>query len=138
MFPGSSKCCTVSKSFDNGVIDISNYNLLPYQVVSLGYFLSKSDHKPEIELPKLIKIGDHDMSILHQHLRKDKANKQEIVKSILVRTTLLDRSIIISHCWYHQSPSGIYSTSSTLKVLNFNANKLRDLGTELLSKRITI
>ena len=92
------------------------------------------------------------MSILHQYLRRDKANKQEIVKVSLIENNLTGVSSsliagIISHLQVHtllihkNRPRIIdmkdISTSPTLKVLNLNDNKLRDLGTELLSKRIT-
>ena len=135
-------CSVLSKSLDNGVIDISNYSLLPYQVVSLGYFLSKSDHKKlkYLNLPNC-HIGDHGMNILHQYLCRDKANKQEIVKVNLSENNLTGASSsliadIISHLQVHtlllhknriidmKDISTAVITSSTLKVLNLDDNGL--------------
>ena len=86
-------CEVLSKSFDSGVIDISEHRLLPYQVVSLGYFLSKSDHKKlkELNLSKCY-IGDHSMSILHKYLCSDKANTQEIIEVNLSENDLTGAS----------------------------------------------
>ena len=61
-------------------IDISYHSLLPHQVVSLGLFLSRSHRKWEELNLGSCHIGDHGMSILHQYLCGDKANKQEITK----------------------------------------------------------
>ena len=38
-------CEVLSKSFDSGEININNNRLLPHQVVSLGFFLSRSNRK---------------------------------------------------------------------------------------------
>lgn len=38
-------CEILSRSFDSGVISISKHSLLPHQVVSLGFFLSRSHRK---------------------------------------------------------------------------------------------
>ena len=71
-------CEVLSKSFSNDMIDIHNHQLLPHQVVSLGFFLSRSHRKwKELNLPKCY-IRDPGMSILHQYLCGDKARKQEI------------------------------------------------------------
>ena len=73
-------CETLSRSFDSDVIDISDHRLLPHQVVSLGFFLSRSHRKwNELNLSKC-HIGDHGMNIIHRYLCGDKAKKQEITK----------------------------------------------------------
>ena len=73
-------CEVLSKSFDSGEIDISTNSLLPHQVVSLGFFLSRSHRKwKELDLSQC-NIGDHGMSIIHQYLCGDKTNKLEITK----------------------------------------------------------
>ena len=71
-------CEILSRSFDSGVIDISihTFRLLPHQVVSLGFFLSRSHRKwNELNLNGC-HIGDHGMNIIHQYLCGDKANKK--------------------------------------------------------------
>ena len=58
-------CDILSKSFDSGEIDLSHYSLAPYQVVSLGFFLSRSHRKwKELNLY----IGDHGINLLHRYI----------------------------------------------------------------------
>ena len=133
-------CKVLSKSFDSGVIDISDHSLLPHQVVSLGYFLSKSDHKKlkELNLSRC-HIGDHGMSILHQYLCGHRANKQEIIEIDLSENSLTGASSpliadIISHLLVHtlslhnnnitnvRDISTALGTSSTVKILNLDNN----------------
>ena len=98
-------CEILSKSFDYGVIEINNRILLPHQVLSLGLFLSRSHRKWEELNLYDCHIGDHGMSILHQYLCGDKANKQEITKLILVimaslehhHISLLTSSVTFNH-----------------------------------------
>ena len=113
-------CKILSKSFDNGVIDISKHSLLPYQVVSLGYFLSKSDHK---KLEKLnlsgCHIGDHGMSILHQYLCGHRTSKQEILEVNLSENNLTGASSplivdIINHLQVHTL--WLYNNNSDLET----------------------
>ena len=73
-------CEVLSKSFDSGTLDITDHNLLPHQVVSLGFFLSRSHRKWKIISLHNCNIGDHGITTLHQYLCGDKANKQEITK----------------------------------------------------------
>ena len=131
MFPGSSRCCTVSKSFDNGVIDISNlsaHSLLPYQVVSLGYFLSTADHQKLKELNlSICHIGDHGMSILHQYLCVNKADTTEILEINLSDNNLTGASSpliadMISHLRIH-----------TLLLHNNKITNVRDIATAVIS-----
>ena len=121
-------CKDLSKSFDSGVIDISNHSLLPYQVMSLGNFLSKSDCKKfkELNLSKC-RIGDHGMSILHRYLCGDKANKQEIIEVNLSENNLTGASSplivdIITHLQIH-----------TLLLHNNNITNVRDISTAVIT-----
>ena len=134
-------CEVLSKSFNDGVISISYHMLLPHQVVSLGFFLSRSFRNwKELSLYNCY-IGDHGMSILHQYLCGDKANKQEITKINLNRNYLTGASShliadIISHLQPHTlmlyyndittvtDISTAVITTSTVKVLNMSANDL--------------
>ena len=134
-------CEVLSKSFDHDVIDISYYRLLPHQVVSLGFFLSRSYRNwKELNLHQC-DIGDHGMSILHQYLCGDKVNKQEITKIDLSYNDLTGASShliadIISHLQPHtlmlqynnitnvRDISTAVITTSTVKVLDMNNNGL--------------
>ena len=117
-------CEVLSKSFDNGVIDISYHRLLPFQVISLGFFLSKSCRKWEELNLSDCHISDHG---LQQLFCGDKLNKQEIKKVVLCNNNLTAES---SH---HIACIMIY-----LVKLYINDNKLGDYGADLLSKGIEI
>ena len=134
-------CEVLAESFDDGVIDISNHKLLSYQVVSLGFFLSRSHRKwKKLNLYEC-HIGDHGMSILHQYLCGDKASKNEITKMNLSNNELTGASShlvadIISDLRPHvlwlndnnitimRNISTAVTTSSTVKVLNMKYNGL--------------
>ena len=134
-------CETLSRSFDSGVINISDHRLLPHQVVSLGFFLSRSHRKwNELNLNQC-RIGDHGMNIIHQYLCGDKANKQEITQIDLSLSDLTGASSnliadIISHLQPHnlelygnnitnvRDISTAVVTTSTVKVLDIANNGL--------------
>ena len=117
-------CEVLSKSFDNGVINISSHRLLPFQVMSLGFFLSKSCRKWEELNLSDCHINDH---CLHQLLCGEKLNEQEIKNIVLCNNSLTEAS---SH---HIARIMIY-----LEKLYINNNKLGDHGASLLSKGIEI
>ena len=134
-------CEILSRSFNSGVINISGQSLLPHQVVSLGFFLSRSHSKwNELNLCNC-HIGDHGMNIIHQYLCGDKANKQEITKVDFSANDLTGASShliadIISHLQPHtlvlrdnnitnvRDISTAVVTTSTVKVLNVFINGL--------------
>ena len=134
-------CEILSRSFNSGVIDISDHRLLPHQVVSLGFFLSRSHIKwNELNL-YYCDIGDHGMNIIHQHLCGNKANKQEIIEINLGYNDLTGASShliadIISHLQPHtlifldnnitnvRDISTAVINTSTVKVLNMSSNDL--------------
>ena len=120
-------CEILSKSFDSGVIDIHNHRLLPHQVVSLGFFLSRSHMKwNELNLSSCY-IGDHGMNIIHQYLCGDKVNKQEIKEINLGDNGLTGASShliadIISHLQPH-----------TLMLYDNNITNVRDISTAVIN-----
>ena len=120
-------CKVLSKSFDNGVIDISEHSLLPYQVVSLGHFLSISDQQKlkELNLSKCY-IGDHGMSKLHRYICVHRDKEQEIIEVNLSYNDLTGPSLplivdIISHLQVH-----------TLLLHNNNFTNMRDISTAVI------
>ena len=134
-------CENLSRSFDSGVIKISHWRLLPHEMVSLGFFLSRSHRKWNVLNLSDCRIGDHGMSILHQYLCGDKANKQEITEIDLGNIGLTGASShpiadIISHFQTHtiklhdnnitnvRDISTAVVTTSTVKVLNMRSNDL--------------
>ena len=116
-------CEILSRSFDSGVIDISNHRLLPHQVVSLGFFLSRSHMKwNELNLCNC-HIRDRGMNIIHQYLCGDKANKQKVTNINLGNNDLTGASShliadIISHLQPH-----------TLMLYDNNITNVRDIST---------
>ena len=135
-------CEVLSKSFDSGVIEISGNSFLPHQVVSLGFFLSRSHRKWEVLNLKECYIGDHGMSIIHQYLCGDiTKNKQEITEIDLGYNDLTGASShliadIISHLLPHtlwlnsnkitnvRDISTAVINTSTVKVLGMSFNDL--------------
>ena len=134
-------CKVLSKSFDAGIINISKHRLLPHQVASLGFFLSRSHRKwKKLNLLECY-IGDHGMNILQQYLCGDKTNKQDI-KEIKFNHNDLTRASshligdIISHLQPHtlvlddnnitnvRDISTAVITTSTVKVLHMCNNNL--------------
>ena len=134
-------CEVLSKSFDSGTLDIADHTLLPYQVMSLGFFLSKSHRKwKTLNLYKCY-IGDHGITTLHQYLCGDKANKQEIAEINFGRNDLTAASShligdIISHLQPHtlwldhnkitdvRDISTAVTTTSTVKLLDIRDNDI--------------
>ena len=120
-------CEILSRSFHSGVIHISGHRLLPHQVVSLGFFLSRSHRKwNELYLGNCY-IGDHGMNIIHQYLCGDKANKQEITDINLGNNDLTGASShliadIISHLQPH-----------TLLFHDNNITNVRDISTAVIN-----
>ena len=119
-------CEVFSKSFDDGIINI-DHKLLPHQVVSLGFFLSRSHRKWKTLNLSLCNIGDHGMSILNQYLCGDISNKQEITTIDLYDNDLTGASShligdIISHLQPHN-----------LELGNNNITNVRDISTAVIT-----
>ena len=120
-------CEILSKSFDSGVIDMSDDRLLPHQVVSLGFFLSRSHRKWN----KLLLIGCHirdcGMNIIHQYLCGDKTNKQEITEINLDENDLTEASShLIADIISHLQPY-------TMKLHYNNITNVRDISTAVVT-----
>ena len=132
-------CEVLSKSFDSGEIDISHNRLLPHQVVSLGFFLSRSHRKwKKLDLPQC-HIGDHGMSIIHQYLCGDKTNKQEITEIDISSNDLTGATShliadIISHLQPHtlqlygNNITNVSVRDISTAVINTSTVKVLDIG----------
>ena len=129
-------CEALSKSFNNGVIHLNHHRLLPYQVVSLGFFLSRSHKKWNKVTLSHCKIGDHGISILHQYICGDEANKQAVAEINLNSNNLTQTSShILGDIIGCLQPHTLYlhdnlvkdisteiTTTSTVKVLGMRQN----------------
>ena len=120
-------CEILSKSFDDGEIYISSYNLLPHQVVSLGFFLSRSHRKWKKLILVGCSIGDHGMNILHQYLCRDEANKQEITEVCLSSNDLTG---ITSHLI---ADTISYLRPHTLQLDDNSITNLRDISAAIIT-----
>ena len=134
-------CEVLSKSFDSGEIDISSNRLLPHQVVSLGFFLSRSHRKWKKLNLRECYIGDHSMRIIHHYLCGKETNKQKITEINLGSNDITEASSrliadIISHLQPHtldlyknkitnvRDISNAVINTSIVKVLFMNDNDL--------------
>ena len=120
-------CEVLSESFDNGEIDISGNRLLPHQVVSLGFFLSRSHRKWKKLNLSGCNIGDHGMSTIYQYLCGDTTNIQKITENNLSNNGLTGASShliadIISHLQPH-----------TLWLEHNNIANVRDISTAVIN-----
>ena len=120
-------CDILSKSFDSGKIDLSHHRLLPHQVVSLGFFLSRSHRKwKELNLYKC-HIGYHCINLLHHYLCGDKTNKPEITTIDLSNNylTVASSPLICDIITYLQP--------HTLMLTNNNITSVRDISTAVIN-----
>ena len=107
----------------------SNYWFLPHQVLSLGFFLSKSCRKwSELNLLKC-HIGDHGINLLHRYLCGYKTNKQEITTIDLSDIGLTGASsLLIGDIIIHLQPH-------TLKLDNNNLTQIRDISVAVINTK---
>ena len=135
-------CEVLLKSFDSGVIDISYNRLLPHQVISLGFFLSRLNRKWKKLNLCWCYIRDHGMSIIHHYLCGDNTRSYpKIAEIILVGNDLTGASShliadIISHLQPHtlmlddnkitnvRNISTAIINTSTVKLLYMSDNGL--------------
>ena len=147
-------CDILFKSFHSGEINLKYHRLLPHQVVSLGFFLSRSHRKwKELNL-WMCHIGDHGINLLHHYLCGDNTNKQEITTIDLSRNGLTIASSpligdIITHFQPHILMLGDNNISSvrdistavintnTVKVLHMWGNGLRTEEASAISDMMT-
>ena len=130
-------CEFLSNFFYWDEIDISRNSLPPHQVVSLGFFLSRSQRKWKKLNLDGCHIGDHGMSIIHQYLCGDKTNKQEITEINLCRNNLTGASShliadIISYLQPHTIWLGYNSITNvrdiSTAVINTSTVKVLGMG----------
>ena len=143
-------CEILARSFDDDAIDIHIRRLLPHQITSLGFFLSKSQRKwKELNLYEC-NIGDHGVKILHQYICRSKVqimniNFMDNNISVLSSDLIAD---IISHLQPHtvvlsdnnitnlRSISAAVSATCTVKVLHIWHNSITVQGAVAISELI--
>ena len=121
-------CEVLSNSFDSDEIDISGISLLPHQVVSLGFFLSRSHRKwKEVNL-RNCHIRDYGISIICQYFYcGDKTKKLEITEINLGSNNLtIASSHLIADIISHLQPN-------TIRLHKNNITKVRDFSTAVIN-----
>ena len=138
-------CDLLSKSFDSGKIHLGGHMLLPHQVVSLGFFLSRSTRKwKELNLSNCF-IGDQGIKLLHHYICGEKPNAKRIavidlstnnltgISSFLIGeiiTYYQPHTLRLNHNSINTSAS-IFTAiinSSAVKVLFVDGNNLKAQG----------
>ena len=126
-------CDILSKSFDNGEINLSHNSLLPHQVVSLGFFLSRLHREwKELNLDGC-GIGDHGINLLHHYLCGDKTNKQEIMMINLSDNHLTAASSSLISDIITQLQPHTFKVGGTLN----NSNAIGEDGAIAIAQAIT-
>lgn len=138
----------------NSVISLKSQMLIPLEVASLGFFLSRSHkHLHELNLRGCL-IGDNGMSIIHQYLCGDKSNEIKINKMFLANNdlTVASSSFIcdfITNFEPHELSfrgnsvtrvSDICRTlfnSTTINALDISENSLTSLEAPWISRIVT-
>jgi len=120
----SKLCDILSKSFDSGEIDISSNQLLPHQVGSLGFFLSRSCRKwKELNMFRC-RIGDPGINLLHRYIF---GNKYEITIIDLSDNDLTGASSPLIGDIIH------YLQPYILDLGNNNITSVRDISTAVIN-----
>ena len=110
-------CESLINSFDNSVIDISCNNLHPHQVVSLGFFLSRSCRQWDVLMLSQCHIEDHSINILHQYLCGNPKERLK-VRDIILDSNRFTRasSHLISDIINHLHPCYVDLTHNNIDV----------------------
>ena len=119
-------CGILSDSFDSDEIDFRYKQLLPPQVVSLGFFLSKSHRRWKKLNIDACHIGDHGINLLQHYICGDKTNNLEIKNISLVYNDLtVASSSLISDIVSHLKPHTV--------ILDNNFVSVKGISTALIS-----
>ena len=123
----SKLCKILAKSFDDGTIYISRHSLAAHQVVSLGFFLSRSHRKWKELTVSSCNLRDHGLGIIHQYLCGNKGYKQEVKEVDLVDNNLTEASShLIADIINHLQPH-------TLSLSHNNITNVRDISTAAIN-----
>jgi len=82
----------LSKVFDNGEIKLCDILLPPYQVASLGFFLSQSKRNWKVLNLSGCVINDYGIILLHHYLCGYRTNKQVIESVTLIKNNQTEMS----------------------------------------------
>ncbi|XP_065890344.1 protein NLRC3-like isoform X2 [Dysidea avara] len=124
-------CGILSKSFDSNEIKLGGHKLLPHQVVSLGFFLSRLHRKWKKLNLFNCRVGDQGIKLLHHYFCGDKTNKQEITTIDLSFNDLTGASMSLLIC---ETIDNHYHQLLTQKLFNNNINTcVKDISTATIS-----
>ncbi|XP_065909707.1 NLR family CARD domain-containing protein 3-like [Dysidea avara] len=138
----------LSKSFDSGVIDINRYTLLPHQVTSLGFFLSRSDSNwKELNL-SFCNIRDCGISVLNRYICRDTTCNHRIANINLQSNSLTNASshviidiisclkphaLLLGNNCFDSLMSILIAATDTVKILDLRLSSIKANEVSLIS-----
>ena len=127
-------CEALANSIKDDRINFSHQKLLPYQIISLGFFLTKSKKVWKELVFEDCHLYDNDLAILHQYLGKNTQSVTRVLSISFFRNELTDTSsdIINDLIKYLQPTSLVLSYNSFTEngiatILN-NAKSIENLA----------
>ena len=85
-------CEALANSIEDDRISFSYQKLLPYQIISLGFFLTKSKKVWKELVFEDCHLDDNDLAILHQYLGKNTQTSTQVLSISFFRNELTDMS----------------------------------------------
>jgi len=85
-------CEALANSIEDDKIHFSHQKLLPYQIISLGFFLTKSKKVWNELVFEDCSLDDNDLAILHQYLGKNVQSSTQVLSISFFRNKLTDMS----------------------------------------------
>ena len=114
-------CEMLSKAFDNGEIKLCDIFLPPYQVASLGFFLSQSKRNWKVLNLSGCNIRDYGVSLLHHYLCGHRTNKQVIESVTLIKNNLTGTSSpLVSNIINHFQLQELTISADEISVIDIN------------------
>jgi len=112
-------CTILSKAFNTDKISLQGNHFIPHQVVSLGFFLIKSNKSWEELNLYSCHIGDHGINLLHRYLYGDKSCKQSIMTVDLSFNNLSGASsLLIRDIITHVQPNTVKLRGNNMANVN--------------------
>ena len=124
-------CELLSKSFDKDEIKLCGNSLLPYQIASLGFFLSHSSRNWKLLDLSGCHVGDHGINILHHYLLGHRIAIKSInlVGNNLTRLSSPFLGDMFNHVQLNELTMDWYeSYSSAISTMVVNSGTVRKLS----------
>ena len=124
----SKLCEALANSIEDDRITFCHQKLLPYQIISLGFFLTKSKKVWKELVFEDCHLNDNDLAILHQYLGKNAQSGTQVLSISFFRNELTDMSsAIINDLMNYLQPTSL--------ILSYNSFTENGLATALNDTR---